>query len=175
MENVFANVLAGIISGVVILFVERLMFQSKEHRSEDLQSGKPASNTISKPRPTYTQPTPVKPPSPSTQTKRLASDQKNPILAAILSFIFFGGAGQIYVGQVQKGIVLIIITIIANLILFGFSLITILFTIDAYKIAKKSNAGEHVGEWEFGLNWQTIFVALLVNIVLVVLLLSASN
>ncbi|MFQ6008702.1 MAG: hypothetical protein ACE5K8_07100 [Candidatus Zixiibacteriota bacterium] len=70
---------------------------------------------------------------------------KNPGLAAVLSF-FYMGLGQIYNGQIGKGIAFIIfytISIAMMLILIGFITTPILFIYgmyDAYKSAEKINA-----------------------------------
>ncbi|MBN2367147.1 MAG: zinc-ribbon domain-containing protein [Calditrichaeota bacterium] len=71
---------------------------------------------------------------------------KNPAIAAILSFLFTG-LGQIYNGQIEKGILFIIIGIIlaiSMLILIGIILFPLfwLYNIyDAYTSAKQINAG----------------------------------
>ena len=72
--------------------------------------------------------------------------QKNEGIAAILSF-FFTGLGQIYNGQIGKGIVLIVIqviNIVLMIILIGFltyPLVWIYGMWDAYNTAKKINQG----------------------------------
>ena len=71
---------------------------------------------------------------------------KNEGLAAVLSF-FFTGLGQIYNGDIGKGIVLIIIQIINVLLMFviiGFLTYIIVWIYgiwDAYKTAKNINEG----------------------------------
>jgi len=73
--------------------------------------------------------------------------EKSPGLAAVLSF-FIVGLGQIYNGQIGKGIVLIICYVISwllVLILIGLILVPILWIYgiyDAYTTATKINAGE---------------------------------
>lgn len=70
---------------------------------------------------------------------------KNPGLAAVLSF-FYMGLGQIYNGQIAKGIFFIVlysISIVMMMILIGFITTPILFIYgmyDAYKSAEKINA-----------------------------------
>jgi TM2 domain-containing membrane protein YozV len=70
---------------------------------------------------------------------------KNPGLAAVLSF-FYMGLGQVYNGQIAKGIFFIVmysISIAMMLILIGFITTPILFIYgmyDAYKSAEKINA-----------------------------------
>jgi TM2 domain-containing membrane protein YozV len=69
---------------------------------------------------------------------------KNPGLAAILSF-FFMGLGQIYNGQIAKGILFIVsysVSIFLMVLLIGFITTPILFIYgiwDAYKSAEKIN------------------------------------
>ncbi len=70
---------------------------------------------------------------------------KSRILAALLSFCFLGGAGQIYLGQRRKGITIIIIALAFSLTGLEF-VIMILGTIDAYLLGKKVEAGEPIGE-----------------------------
>jgi TM2 domain-containing membrane protein YozV len=73
---------------------------------------------------------------------------KNPGLAGVLSF-FIVGLGQIYNGQIGKGIILIILYIISIAlcwVIVGFILLPILWIYgiyDAYKTAKRINS-----EWE---------------------------
>jgi TM2 domain-containing membrane protein YozV len=82
----------------------------------------------------------VQPPPPST------TQHKNEGLAAILSLIFVG-LGQIYNGQIGKGILFIIIGaifVILFSILIGFLLYFVFWVFniyDAYNTAKKINAG----------------------------------
>ena len=67
----------------------------------------------------------------------------NPILAAILSFLI-PGLGQIYAGDMQKGLIFIVILIVLMIAAFftGFltSIINLIFSIyaayDAYKLAQ---------------------------------------
>jgi TM2 domain-containing membrane protein YozV len=68
---------------------------------------------------------------------------KDPILAMILSVLLCGGAGQIYLGQVTKGIVIIVVSF------FTCGIGWILGTIDAYLIAQRLKEGKSVDEWEF--------------------------
>ena len=71
---------------------------------------------------------------------------KNEGIAAVLSF-FFTGLGQIYNGQIGKGLVLIVVQIINIALMFvGIGLITYpvvwIYSIwDAYNTAKNINAG----------------------------------
>lgn len=71
---------------------------------------------------------------------------KNPGIAAVLSF-FWTGVGQIYNGQIFKGLIMIGIQIINGLLMFiliGFityPLFWIFGMYDAYKTAERINAG----------------------------------
>jgi TM2 domain-containing membrane protein YozV len=70
---------------------------------------------------------------------------RNPILAAILSFIH-AGIGQIYNGQVTKGVIFIVVQAInwaLTAVLIGWLLLPIVglwAIIDAYVTAKRNNA-----------------------------------
>jgi len=74
------------------------------------------------------------------------ADQKSPGVAAVLSFVFTG-LGQIYNGQIGKGIMFLIIGFICALtliILIGFILYPVFWIYniyDAYTTAKNINAG----------------------------------
>ncbi|MCD1295232.1 hypothetical protein CUJ83_09500 [Methanocella sp. CWC-04] len=84
---------------------------------------------------------------------------KEPLLALILSF-FLPGLGQIYNGQIKKGIIAIIgyaVVIFAMIVLsffiIGICLIPVIFIVwlwgmyDAYTTANKINRGEPVTDW----------------------------
>lgn len=70
---------------------------------------------------------------------------KNPGVAAVLSF-FWAGVGQIYNGQIFKGLIMIVIQFINGLLMFvliGFityPLFWIWGIYDAYKTAERINA-----------------------------------
>lgn len=69
---------------------------------------------------------------------------KNPGVAAVLSF-FYAGLGQIYNGQIGKGIAFILAYLVSILLMFvliGFITTPILWIwgmVDAYKSAEKMN------------------------------------
>ncbi len=71
---------------------------------------------------------------------------RNPIVAAILSVIV-AGLGQIYNGQIGKGVVFIILQLIntaLTVVLIGWVLMPIVglwATIDAYLVARRNNEG----------------------------------
>lgn len=73
--------------------------------------------------------------------------EKNPGLAAVGSFLYTG-IGQIYNGQIAKGIVLIVIQFINILLMFvvigffTFFIVWVYGIYDAYKTAERINAGQ---------------------------------
>ena len=73
--------------------------------------------------------------------------QKSPGLALFLSCLL-AGIGQMYNGQVAKGIVLLVIEVLFWGLFLGW-VVSIVAMIDAYKIAEKINQGRVVGDWEF--------------------------
>lgn len=74
----------------------------------------------------------------------------SPLLMGIASF-FIPGLGQMIMGQVKKGLVLLAISLFLGLVTFGIIgfILMIVATVDAVKIAKKLQAGRAVEEWEF--------------------------
>lgn len=76
-----------------------------------------------------------------------AETMKNPGVAAVLSFLLTG-LGQIYNGQILKGLILMGIQLINGalmLILVGyvtFAIVWLYGIVDAYSVAKRHNAGE---------------------------------
>jgi TM2 domain-containing membrane protein YozV len=89
----------------------------------------------------------VAPPPPSMNLPPpVMTQRKNEGLAAVLSFLFLG-LGQIYNGQIGKGILFIVvgvISVLSMLILIGFLLYPLFWIYniyDAYTTAKAINAG----------------------------------
>ena len=78
--------------------------------------------------------------------KMIAPSGKSAGTATLLSCLIVG-LGQIYLGQVLKGIVMILLCIVTG----GAAALPlwIVGMIDANKIGKKLEAGQSVGEWEF--------------------------
>ena len=77
-------------------------------------------------------------------------DSNNPAIMGLLSFLLVG-LGQMIMGQVAKGIVMLIGAIILAIFTFGVSslITTPISIIDAVLIAKKKQQGKQVGDWEF--------------------------
>jgi TM2 domain-containing membrane protein YozV len=73
---------------------------------------------------------------------------KDPIIAAVLSFILLGGVGQIYLGQQKKGIILIVASVVTWCIGLGW-IPSLLGAYDAYVIGTKLKEGKSVGDMEF--------------------------
>jgi TM2 domain-containing membrane protein YozV len=84
----------------------------------------------------------------STTQIQPSNPPKDPIIAAVLSLILFGGVGQLYIGQQKKGIILIVATILLSCIGIGF-IVWILGAVDAYVIADRLKQGKAVGDMEF--------------------------
>lgn len=80
---------------------------------------------------------------------------RDPVMMGLLGGCCLPGLAQILVGQVSKGVVMLIVWVTLGWgvgIFTGFvSLLAVhlLAGIDAYLIAKKLQAGQAVGEWEF--------------------------
>jgi len=79
--------------------------------------------------------------------------KKSPKLACILS-ILLGGSGQIYLGQVKKGIFIIVLSIIGFVIISDLEfipglVIVIIGMIDAYVVGRRLQENGSINEWEF--------------------------
>lgn len=103
-----------------------------------------------------------------------ASD-KSVTLAVVLSLAFFGGGGQIYLGQWKKGLIWIVITILSFRL---FPIIGIFSPIlgagDAYDLAKKMNAGSPIKESEISLNPIAFKIAIRIMALLLLIGLAAA-
>ncbi len=84
----------------------------------------------------------------STMQIEPSTPPKNPIIAAILSFLLLGGVGQIYLGQTKKGIILIVATVVLSCIGVGL-IIPVVGAIDAYMLADKLQNGEPIGDMQW--------------------------
>lgn len=70
---------------------------------------------------------------------------------AVLLTCLITGLGQMYLGQVLKGVVILLAAIVIGVATAGVGglVIWIVAMADASKIGKKLEAGQSVGEWEF--------------------------
>ena len=84
----------------------------------------------------------------STTTIQPSNPPKDPIIAAVLSVVLFGGVGQLYLGQQKKGIILIVGSVVLWCIGFGW-VVQLVGAYDAYVIGNKLKAGQPVGDMEF--------------------------
>ncbi len=73
---------------------------------------------------------------------------KNPIIAALLSLLLFGGVGQMYLGQTKKGVIIIVASILLACVGIGF-LIPFIGAVDAYMMAEKLQKGESIGDMQW--------------------------
>lgn len=75
---------------------------------------------------------------------------KSPFMACLLSFLLVG-LGQMYLGQVAKGIVMLIIAFILGALTSGgsFFIMVPIAMVDAYCIGKKMNKDIPVRKWDF--------------------------
>ena len=76
---------------------------------------------------------------------------KDPALMGLLSGCCIMGLGQMMLGQVGKGVVILLGSIVLNVLTVGVASFVVLplAGIDAYLIAKKLREGQAVGQWEF--------------------------
>lgn len=79
------------------------------------------------------------------------ASRPSPFVMALLSGFVFTGLGQMIMGQVKKGSLLLIGSILLALMTGGISLFITwpLTVVDAYLIARKLREGQAVGYWEF--------------------------
>jgi TM2 domain-containing membrane protein YozV len=97
---------------------------------------------------------PAQPVSPSAAGPRLIYPRNppyDPTLITILSTLLWTGLGQIVLGQVAKGCVMVVGSGALACCTCGVSLLVTwpLGAIDAYRVATKLREGRPVGEWEF--------------------------
>jgi len=72
---------------------------------------------------------------------------KSAILAAVISLII-PGVGQMYLGQMTKGIIILAASILLSCIGVGF-VVWIVGVVDAYLIGQKLEQGQSVGDMQF--------------------------
>ncbi len=77
--------------------------------------------------------------------------QRSPIYIAVVSGCCVAGLGQLIVGQVGKGLVMMLVSVIVAVITGGIGAFVMwpLMAVDAYMVTKKINSGKPVGPWEF--------------------------
>lgn len=76
---------------------------------------------------------------------------KDSILVLVLNLLLFGGVGYIVIGQKTKGIIAIVIAVIAAIPTCGAAtlLIGLFGAIDGYLQAEQLKQGHPIGEWTF--------------------------
>jgi len=104
----------------------------------------PYSRPMDNTQPQTSPPAPPPPPAPPVQQpyqvgppRPIILKEKDAGIAAVLSLII-PGLGQMYVGKVGRGIIILLITIVLSVVLIGF-IIWIWNIFDAYNLAKKYN------------------------------------
>jgi hypothetical protein len=73
----------------------------------------------------------------------------SPIAAGLLGFCCLPGLAQMMLGQVVKGLVLFLISLVLWPTIVGGLAVNVFSGIDAYQIAQKLKDGKTVGQWEF--------------------------
>jgi TM2 domain-containing membrane protein YozV len=84
----------------------------------------------------------------------LTAQSKSPALAALLSFLLVG-MGQIYLGQVEKGLTMLgaVLLLMLTVTLGQLGFVILLFNVlDAFLLARRIEAGKPVLRWEFFFN-----------------------
>jgi TM2 domain-containing membrane protein YozV len=128
---------------------------SQEHRGlrfcprcgELLPQSEPRPQSLV-PRPLLVEPAPI---SPDPHYLPLPSQAKSPTLAALLSFLLVG-MGQVYLGQVEKGLTMlgVVLLLMLTVVLGPLGLIILLLNVsDAFLLARKIRAGKPIRKWEF--------------------------
>lgn len=80
-----------------------------------------------------------------------ATNTKSPFVAGLLSFLMVG-MGQIYIGQLEKGLTMIaiVLLLIVTVVLGPLGLLILIFNVvDAFMLARKLNQGMTVRKWQF--------------------------
>lgn len=75
---------------------------------------------------------------------------KSPVLAALLSFLLVG-MGQIYIGQIEKGVTMIVIVMSLMLTIAPgpWGMVILFFNVlDAFVLAHRINKGRKLGRWQ---------------------------
>ncbi len=95
--------------------------------------------------------------------KKTKLTDRNPVIAALLSFVI-GGAGQIYNGQVGKGVLIFLTTWLVIPWIYGI--------FDAYNTAQKINRGEIASEAPSGCLIAIVTVFIITWVIVIMALLS---
>jgi|GEM_PF-5638240 len=99
---------------------------------------------------TVTGPSQTRPPN-SHPEVGVVSQQKSPALAALLSFLLVG-MGQVYLGQVEKGLCLLVLVIllVMSSVPGPLGLILLLLNVlDAFLMGRKVKEGRQIRKWQF--------------------------
>ncbi|MDT5270139.1 MAG: hypothetical protein QOH49_2325 [Acidobacteriota bacterium] len=90
-------------------------------------------------------------PAPTRPALEGKGEQRSPLLAALLSFLLIG-MGQVYLGQVEKGLLMlgVVLALMMTVALGPLGLVILLFNVaDAYLLALKLGDGRRLRKWEF--------------------------
>jgi TM2 domain-containing membrane protein YozV len=90
----------------------------------------------------------IRPMPPSLTQPEIVADAPNATVAALLSLLV-PGLGQLYLGQGQKGTVLVIAGLITGCGLGSFGILNLICGIDAWFLAERKRKGETLGPWQF--------------------------
>ena|ERR1044071_8160620 len=80
-----------------------------------------------------------------------ATPPKSPVLAALLSFLLVG-MGQIYLGQVEKGLCMLAMVLLLMMtnVLGAIGIVLLLLNVvDAFVIGMRMRDGKQIGNWQF--------------------------
>jgi TM2 domain-containing membrane protein YozV len=80
-----------------------------------------------------------------------AAPPKSPVLAALLSFLLVG-MGQIYLGQVEKGLCMlaVVLLLVMTVVLGPIGIVILLINVvDAFVIGMRMRDGKQIGKWQF--------------------------
>jgi hypothetical protein len=119
-----------------------------EDRSDHSHSGSYAPH---KPVAQYLEPTSSGPLIPETRYPSLPAESKSPAVAALLSFLLVG-MGQVYLGQVEKGLTMLIVVLLLmfKVVLGPLGVVILLLNVlDAFLLARKLKKRKRIRKWEF--------------------------
>ena len=74
---------------------------------------------------------------------------KNPVLAAVLSFLLLGGVGQMVLGQNKKGILIIVATLVLIPCAGVGFIVPVVGAIDAFVLGQKLKNGESISDMQW--------------------------